>query len=791
MSSYSWGSAPVISFSVTDNIQRTANNGYAGYVTVTLGGVGGNAYFGYSISASVDGTKKQLKGNSPSTWSAGQYSASFYVEGVSAGTSVSISVTLSSNSGRSDADVSYTAYIGGGGSSGEDTDDATPISWDASKGNSARLGGKLTIKLNPQRTYYTHKLTYTIGTTTGTIAEKVGYVSSYEWTVPTSLIRLVNKSYGTLCTITCTTYSSSREVGKREQDAVLYPPADAGPVVPASVRSFWPQNDGVVAGFPGYVKGYTKLLVRIFPDVIEMKYSATLKSITVTFGGKTVAAEKATDLYNGREYYKAVTAVLQDLVGRLTVTVTDSYGFSSGVTINIRDYKDSFPGKAIYDYAPPSLSGIAIYRSDDAMVAADAGAHITTGATVRWTSLNGWNDDANHCSLTAQYKEAGAQTFSAAVKLTSGQKTRINGSAVIDPEKSYTVRITAKDRIGRTAIYEATVPTATITFHLKDGGKGAAFGKISEKDNTFECGWDAEFSRDVRITGKLTVGSGNLRNGDNLLDNWYWNPNVMINTRGVASGADWNGGYGIDRWKGSAGMKVYFATADGYLYLDSSTGTTSGYLQQLFEPALAKALVGKTVTASVLCTALPYRGVHSGTFTFPEIGSKTTIPTDFGTIEVGSGAESGVGFFLLRVAAGGTLRPMAAKLELGDTQTLAHQENTVWTLNEIPRREEQERICQRYCFAPFIGGSIFTRTTFVGTGIVQFFVSTPVTLRTNPVLESGTVNVGAWGSTGLAHGFTYTYSALRNSLRILASKAGHGLSDMWMELNKVIFSADL
>ena len=790
MSTYTWGAEPPIDISVTDNIQRTANNGYAGYVTVTLGGC--SRRYGYNIEAEVEGTKTQLKGNLPNTWSAGQYSASFYVSGYSADTTVAILVVMTTNSpGRSSLNINYTAYIGAGGSSGEDSDDATPISWDASKGNSARLGGKLTIKLNPQRTYYTHKLTYTIGTTTGTIATNVGYVSSYEWTVPTSLISLVNKSYGTLCTITCTTSDRGTELGKREQDAVLYPPADAGPVVPASVRSFWPQNDGVVAGFPGYVKGYTKLLVRIFPDVIEMQYSATLKSITVTFGGKTVAAAKATDLYNGREYYKAVTAVLQDLVGRLTVTVTDSYGFSSGVTINIRDYKDSFPGKTIYDYAPPALSGIAIYRSDDAMVAADAGAHITTGATVRWTSLNGWNDDANHCSLTAQYKEAGAQTFSAAVKLTSGQKTRINGSAVIDPEKSYTVRITAKDRIGRTAIYEATVPTATITFHLKDGGKGAAFGKISEKDNTFECGWDAEFSGDVRITGKLTVGSGNLRNGDNLLDNWYWNPNVMINTRGVASGADWNGGYGIDRWKGSAGMKVYYATADGYLYLDNSAGTTFADLRQLFEPALAKALVGKTMTASVLCTALPYRGVHSGTFTFPEIGSKSTITTPFGTIEVGSGAESSVGFFLLRVAAGGTLRPMAAKLELGDTQTLAHQENTVWTLNEIPRREEQERICQRYCFAPFIGGSIFTRTTFVGTGIVQFFVSTPVTLRTNPVLETGTVNVGAWGSTGLAHGFTYTYSALRNSLRILASKAGHGLSDMWMDLNKVIFSADL
>lgn len=40
---------------------------------------------------------------------------------------------------------------------------------------------------------------------------------------------------------------------------------------------------------------------------------------------------------------------------------------------------------------------------------------------------------------------------------------------------------------------------------------------------------------------------------------------------------------------------------------------------------------------------------------------------------------------------------IAIKLELGDTQTLAHKENGVWVLNEIPDFGEQLRRCQRYC----------------------------------------------------------------------------------------------
>ena len=44
-----------------------------------------------------------------------------------------------------------------------------------------------------------------------------------------------------------------------------------------------------------------------------------------------------------------------------------------------------------------------------------------------------------------------------------------------------------------------------------------------------------------------------------------------------------------------------------------------------------------------------------------------------------------------------SFRVIAAKLELGDTQTLAHQdENGNWVLNEVPNYQEQLTRCQRY-----------------------------------------------------------------------------------------------
>lgn len=47
-------------------------------------------------------------------------------------------------------------------------------------------------------------------------------------------------------------------------------------------------------------------------------------------------------------------------------------------------------------------------------------------------------------------------------------------------------------------------------------------------------------------------------------------------------------------------------------------------------------------------------------------------------------------------AVAGTMDIKAAKLELGPTQTLAHQENGQWVLNEVPEYGEQLRRCQRY-----------------------------------------------------------------------------------------------
>ena len=82
---------------------------------------------------------------------------------------------------------------------------------------------------------------------------------------------------------------------------------------------------------------------------------------------------------------------------------------------------------------------------------------------------------------------------------------------------------------------------------------------------------------------------------------------------------------------------------------------------------------------------------------------------------------------------------LAAKLELGPTQTLAHQENGAWVLNEVPEYGEQLRRCQRYAID--LHGP--TNYGVLGSGVARrtdrasIFCPLPVSMRVTPVATFG------------------------------------------------------
>lgn len=277
---------------------------------------------------------------------------------------------------------------------------------------------------------------------------------------------------------------------------------------------------------------------------------------------------------------------------------------------------------------------------------------------------------------------------------------------------------------------------------------------------------------------KIPTTSGGGVN-PNLLDNWYFGR--PVNQRGQTSySTEW--GYTIDRWQTS--------TDSSLTVNNGSISLTGGYV---FEPLeeIVDALKGKTVTASLLFA--------TGELEFA-IG---VVPTTWGEWDAiasnnhvglqGIGKDSKRLWFLIRDNAKNIL---AVKLELGDTQTLAHKENEKWVLNEIPDFGEQLRRCQRYC--QVLGYQDFSSFSHAyGSNAVYVAIPLPVTLRTVPTISDPTkfaVVTGGYASENVPVTGVSSVSTVNGFLTFFAFVAG-GLTEnnnYPIKINgSVVVSADL
>lgn len=187
-----------------------------------------------------------------------------------------------------------------------------------------------------------------------------------------------------------------------------------------------------------------------------------------------------------------------------------------------------------------------------------------------------------------------------------------------------------------------------------------------------------EAGDNIAITGRIITTKAFPCN-PNLLDNWYFgNP---VNQRGQTSYT--GGGYTIDRWR---------------LFVDNVSAVLNGGVQcpalsffhQLLEQQIMDALDGRAITLSAL---LKNNRLLSGTWIVDNSVTADTMIAENETIVLFRSPWAGNAWGVYFKAADDVL---ALKLELGSQQTLAHQENGAWVLNQIPDYGEQLSRCQRY-----------------------------------------------------------------------------------------------
>jgi hypothetical protein len=227
----------------------------------------------------------------------------------------------------------------------------------------------------------------------------------------------------------------------------------------------------------------------------------------------------------------------------------------------------------------------------------------------------------------------------------------------------------------------------------------------------------------------------------NLLDNWYFGR--PVNQRGKTEYTA--AGYTVDRWKMQLDIGVISAGSDG-LILDATANALT--LVQFFESDLLRELAGNTLTWSVMYTILEQSGAPGGLgYTIPgNYYAQAIMSGDVSKLCVASGSISAPTNLeipaQMYIPKGCKIKLLAAKLELGTTQTLAHQENGVWVLNEIPDFGEQLRRCTYYAEKVESADTpAITNSTFVPSGATSaVFILPYARKRTVPAINFNDVS---------------------------------------------------
>lgn len=263
-------------------------------------------------------------------------------------------------------------------------------------------------------------------------------------------------------------------------------------------------------------------------------------------------------------------------------------------------------------------------------------------------------------------------------------------------------------------------------------------------DKTFVTGSDViALVPNSASGGSITFQVLTPASNPNLLDNWYFvgggsqqgGGQFPINQRGQTSYTD---GYTIDRWELSEnGGQSLTIDADGITL--TSTAQYGTYLNQKLDQSIVGFCKGKSVTFSAFSTGQNTAGLSLNIYINDEWTDSVDIQEGLSTKQFVIPTTATSIYFNFGSNSAGTCKIIAAKLELGPVQTLAHQDaEGNWVLNDPPPNFQQELAkCQRYSATISKYTKMIGRTSTSVETNVQSFFNVNTTLRALPSLESG------------------------------------------------------
>ena len=345
------------------------------------------------------------------------------------------------------------------------------ITWPEHTQNVGYFGDEISIHMNRNSSDFTHTVRYQFGTKSGTIA--TGVETGLKWVIPLSLMDLIPTVTSGSGTIYVDTYNGSTKIGTKYCGFTAKVPASVKPTCTFTLEDITGVDD--IYGSP--VKGLSKIKVTVNA---EEAYSSPIASCVISVNGVN---------YSG---LTATTGLLK-ASGTSTVkaTVKDKRGRSGSVSYDMN----------VQNYSAPAVTALSVRRCNQDGTANKRGGYVKVIFSAAISSMS----SKNNALYYLYYKKS---TDSSWTKVSFTDLTNTysvsNYSYIFaaGTSSSYDVKVEAVDR-HKTGAKTTKASTAASIFSWR-GFKtsngiedGVGIGKVPDKANTLQVGWDAEFDKDV------------------------------------------------------------------------------------------------------------------------------------------------------------------------------------------------------------------------------------------------------------------------------------------------------
>ena len=344
------------------------------------------------------------------------------------------------------------------------------ITWPEHTQDVGEFGDEISIHMNRNSADFTHTVRYQFGSKSGTIAENVG--TGVKWVIPLSLMDLLPATTVGSGTIYVDTYNGSTKIGTKWCGFTAKVPASVKPRCTIQVLD----DTNIQDLYGKLVKGLSKLYVK---TNFYAAYSSPVASYSVYANGVRYSEDEITTGVISKAGETTVTATVKDKRGRTSEIASAT-----------------FP---VLDYSPPAVTKLSVTRCNEDGTANKRGAYIKVTFSAAVSSLN----SKNNALYYLYYKKSKDSTYTKVSFTELGNKYSVSNHTYIfeaGTSSSYDVKVEAVDR-HNTGERATKVSTAASIFSWR-GFKtssgvedGVGIGKVPDKANTLQVGWDAEFDK--------------------------------------------------------------------------------------------------------------------------------------------------------------------------------------------------------------------------------------------------------------------------------------------------------